>query len=851
MNETNLEIEATPVALLDQEPAQDAPIATVTIESEAPIAIEAVVVTEEEVATEAEFIAEENLTAEEVAELEATYDTTIFTSAPTVSDPTFADLGVAPGLVRQLNEAGIVNPTPIQAAAIPIAVTGRDLIGIAQTGTGKTLAFALPMVTRFKEDDRGVVLAPTRELAEQIAVGLQKIGLHPALLIGGAPMGRQISQLRGRCNLIVATPGRLMDHVMQGTVGLGGVSTVVLDEADRMLDMGFAPIIKRLLDLTPETRQTLLFSATMPKEIEELALSHMRNPARVEIAPQGTASELVEQEIAYVGHDDKRGVLEQLLLDEKGPALVFTRTRHGARKLAVIVREMGHHAGELHSDRTLAQRQSAMEGFRTGYHRVLVATDIAARGIDVKSIALIVNWDVPEHAEDYVHRIGRTGRAGQTGRAVTLVLREQAREVRDIEKLLDAQIPISDLSTVPAPVFHAPRQNGSRASGATANRRQRRQDRNPRPAAPERTSHSFSQAVDRMQPREENARPNLDAHSGVTEPSRPVRAESYQDRPQQPVARVDYDRGDRAPNEYGNRPEGNRPEGNRSYGDRTSGDRPYGNRPGGDRPSGDRPYGNRPSGDRPYGNRPSGDRPYNDRPSGDRPYGNRPYGDRPSGDRPYGNRPYGDRPSGDRPYGNRPGGDRPYGDRSSGDRTSGDRPYGNRPSGDRPYGDRPSGDRPYGNRPNGDRPYGNRPSGDHPYGNRPGGDRPYGDRPNGDRPYGNRPAGDSRPPSSYKGNKHWDNQPDGGQGRPNGFRPDRPMNNGRNEPGAYPSPNRAPKPFGNPNPGKPGYPKARPESDAPRSEFPRPTGKPADTNSGATPPKRSHRGWSGKPKTGR
>ena len=398
----------------------------------------------------------------------------------TVSESNFADLGISTNLIKSLNAAGITVPTPIQSAAIPIASTGRDLIGIAQTGTGKTLAFALPMITRFRDDDRGVVLAPTRELAEQIAVGMQKIGFHPALLIGGAPMGRQVSQLRGRCNMIVATPGRLMDHIQQKNVSLRGVTTVVLDEADRMLDMGFAPIIKKFLDMTPSNRQTLLFSATMPKEIEDLALNYMKNPARVEIAPQGTASELVEHEVAYVGFDDKRSVLERLLSDENGTILVFTRTRHGARKLAVIVRQMGHQAGELHADRSLPQRQAAMEGFRNGRLRVLVATDIAARGIDVKSIALIVNWDVPEHAGDYVHRIGRTGRAGQKGKAVTLVLQAQHREVRDIEKLLGTEIPISSLSTIAAPSAngsHHRTRPGSTSSSAPT-RRSHRPERN-------------------------------------------------------------------------------------------------------------------------------------------------------------------------------------------------------------------------------------------------------------------------------------------------------------------------------------------------------------------------------------
>lgn len=361
----------------------------------------------------------------------------------------FHALGVAPGIVTLLAAQNISDPTPVQLAAIPIASDGRDLIAVAQTGTGKTLAFGLPMAEMLTEGKTGLVLAPTRELAQQIAETLHKLRLSCVLVVGGAGMHKQVQQLRMRPQVIVATPGRLMDHMAQRTVSLSRVSIVVLDEADRMLDMGFAPAIKRILDATPRDRQTMLFSATMPDAIAELADQYLRMPKRVEIARPGTMTALVDQELVVVSQEEKGEVLHRLIRECPGTVLVFARTRHGARKLAKAVRAEGASAAELHADRTLAQRREALSGFKTGDYRVLVATDIAARGIDVKEISLVVNYDVPEKPEDYVHRIGRTGRAGSRGRAVTIAVPAQAKDVRDIERLLGIKIPISRLGQRP------------------------------------------------------------------------------------------------------------------------------------------------------------------------------------------------------------------------------------------------------------------------------------------------------------------------------------------------------------------------------------------------------------------
>ncbi len=364
-----------------------------------------------------------------------------------ISNSGFRALHVAPRLCDFLQRRNITTPTPIQAESIPAILQGRDLVGIAQTGTGKTLAFGLPMAELLGPDQVGLVLAPTRELAQQICETYHMLGVSTVLVVGGASIDRQVYQLRGRYSVIVATPGRLIDHLNRRSVRLDRVSIVVLDEADRMLDMGFAPAIKQILNQSPKERQTLLFSATMPAAITELANEYLDNPMRVETAPAGTASELVEQELFFMKHEEKQNLLWDLLQENAGSVLIFARTRHGARKLAKAARTQGHSAAEIHADRTLAQRREALHGFKTGEYRVLVATDIAARGIDVKEISLVVNYDVPENPDDYIHRIGRTGRAGALGKAITISLPQQARDIWDIEKLLGVSLPISDRST--------------------------------------------------------------------------------------------------------------------------------------------------------------------------------------------------------------------------------------------------------------------------------------------------------------------------------------------------------------------------------------------------------------------
>lgn len=374
--------------------------------------------------------------------------------SPTNEPQGFYGLGIAPKLLEALDKNKLTTPTPIQLQAIPIALQGEDIIGIAQTGTGKTLAFGIPMIQRLASvKGRGLVILPTRELALQVEEALQKfgreIGLRTAVLIGGASMYHQKQALTRKPHIIVATPGRLIDHLEQRTVDLSNVNVLVLDEADRMLDMGFEPQIRRVLLAVPKERQTMLFSATMPTAIVEIANRYMKKPTRVEIARAGTLADHVTQEVFFVSREEKVPLLEQLLTKYAGTVLVFSRTKHGATKLCRMVTAMGHKAAEIHSDRSLAQRRRALDGFKSGEYRVLIATDIAARGIDVKDIELVVNFDLPDVADDYVHRIGRTGRAGQAGHAISFAMYDQKMDVKSIERLIRSQIPVSIPKNLP------------------------------------------------------------------------------------------------------------------------------------------------------------------------------------------------------------------------------------------------------------------------------------------------------------------------------------------------------------------------------------------------------------------
>jgi ATP-dependent RNA helicase RhlE len=352
----------------------------------------------------------------------------------------FQDLGLSDKALGALDRAGFEAPTPIQAQAIPPALQGKDVIGSAATGTGKTLAFALPILERLegRRGTRALILAPTRELALQIGAELERFGhgrhVRSAVVIGGVGMNPQVQAFQRGVEVIVATPGRLNDHLDQGTARLDHIELLVLDEADRMLDMGFLPQLRRILQHLPKQRQSLLFSATMAGEVQDFAREHLQHPVRVEVARSGTTAERAEQQVFLVGEEEKVALLLALLEEDELSTLVFTRTKRRADRVAKALARGGHQVAVIHADRSQAQRRQALEGFRGGKHRVLVATDIAARGIDVAEIGHVINFDLPHMPEDYVHRIGRTARAEASGRASSFASPEEHGLLAGIEK---------------------------------------------------------------------------------------------------------------------------------------------------------------------------------------------------------------------------------------------------------------------------------------------------------------------------------------------------------------------------------------------------------------------------------
>jgi len=391
----------------------------------------------------------------------------------------FNEFGLAAPILRALAEEKYVTPTPIQDQTIPVAAQGRDVIGIAQTGTGKTAAFALPILNHLfnkrqrpaQKSCRVLVLSPTRELSSQIADSFRAYGRHIRpleieLAIGGVPINRQVRGLARGAEVLVATPGRLLDLVHQRALRLDQIEVLVLDEADRMLDMGFIHDIKKIVAMLPKARQTLFFSATMPQEITRLADAMLRDPARLAVTPQATTVDLIEQRVILTDKASKPSLLVELLKTEKTDrVLVFTRTKHGADKVVRGLQKAGHAAEAIHGNKSQSQRERVLAAFRVGKLRTLIATDIAARGIDVDGVSHVVNYDLPNIPESYVHRIGRTARAGATGVAISFCDHEERAYLRDIERLIRMAIPATDRRTGKPPAHPAPQQAEARHGG--------------------------------------------------------------------------------------------------------------------------------------------------------------------------------------------------------------------------------------------------------------------------------------------------------------------------------------------------------------------------------------------------
>ena len=367
----------------------------------------------------------------------------------------FSSLGLAEPLLRALAAENYLVPTPIQAQAIPLILSGRDVLGLAQTGTGKTAAFGLPLLQHLSKERKGnipnapraLILAPTRELAVQIDEALRTYGRHfklrHAVILGGVSQHRQIQTVRQGVDVLVATPGRLLDLINQKHVRLNAVSMLVIDEADRMFDMGFIRDVRKIVSYLPRQRQSLLFSATMPNEVAHLVAEVLREPVRIDVSPQTMTADKIEQLVYYVPAQDKRPLLNTLLADKTMKrVIVFTRTKHGANKVAENLEKAGHRAEAIHGNKSQNARQRALEEFRQGRSRILVATDIAARGIDIDDVTHVVNFEIPDVAESYVHRIGRTARAGGAGIAIAFCDPSERANLRAIEKLVQQNLTV-------------------------------------------------------------------------------------------------------------------------------------------------------------------------------------------------------------------------------------------------------------------------------------------------------------------------------------------------------------------------------------------------------------------------
>ncbi len=518
-----------------------------------------------------------------------------------MTDVSFADLGLSEPLLRALNAASYTHPTPIQARTIPALLQGRDVLGIAQTGTGKTAAFALPVLQQLAQQGgraqpkspRALVLAPTRELAVQIARSFDTygrgLGLRLGMVIGGLGFGRQIETLNRGVDILVATPGRLLDLMERGNVRLGNVTFLVLDEADRMFDMGFIKDVRRIVGSVAKERQTLLFSATMPNDVARLASDILRNPERVEIAPQGRTVERIDQGVYFVNAASKRALLSHLLAAaDLERVIVFTRPKRGANRVAEALDRSGVPSEAIHGNKSQNARQRALDSFSRGRARVLVATDLAARGIDVQGVTHVINYELPADAESYVHRIGRTARAGASGIAISFVDGSERGQLKSIERLTNQRITVlvtpanEDLpqQAAPAPLS---RDREERLDDRGERRGPPRRHRGQRP--PRQEAHGEERHGERSHRphdhRPHDHRPN-GHHGNGHRHERPHGHQphrSHQERPRSFEGQRDFgDFRDRAP-EQGRQEE--RPRGQRWEGQRPEGQRPEGQRPDG------------------------------------------------------------------------------------------------------------------------------------------------------------------------------------------------------------------------------------------------------------------------------
>jgi superfamily II DNA/RNA helicase len=476
------------------------------------------------------------------------------TASEASSAPTFDQFGLSAEILRAVTESGYTTPTPIQAQAIPVLLAGRDVMGAAQTGTGKTASFSLPIIQRLlpsantsaspaRHPVRALILTPTRELADQVAANVQGYSKHTALrstvVFGGVDMNPQSDALRRGVEILIATPGRLLDHVQQKTLNLGQVQMLVLDEADRMLDMGFLPDLQRILNLLPKERQTLLFSATFSPEIKKLAATYLRNPQTIEVARSNSTATNVRQIVYEVHESDKSGAVAQLIRErELKQVIVFCNSKIGASRLARVLERDGIVATAIHGDRTQNERMQALDAFKRGDIEALVATDVAARGLDIAELPAVINFDLPFNAEDYVHRIGRTGRAGASGDALSLCSANERKQLADIEKLIKRPLDVEQLE-----VTTRARRDGARRDerGGRMERFERGEHRHGREMRDEgagrRRATSFERSRARPQPIDEFfLKPYEPSPSALKRDEEALEREERKSAPKQPLA---------------------------------------------------------------------------------------------------------------------------------------------------------------------------------------------------------------------------------------------------------------------------------------------------------------------------
>ncbi|MDR3448294.1 MAG: DEAD/DEAH box helicase [Alphaproteobacteria bacterium] len=509
----------------------------------------------------------------------------------------FNNYGLPEKLAHALMRMKFTVPTPVQAQTIPVALKGHDVLGSAQTGTGKTGAFGIPVIAGLMNNPEAaaLIMTPTRELASQVMAAMEPmiptVDIRTALLIGGDPMPRQLHQLRFNPRLIVGTPGRINDHLERGSLKLGNVKFLVLDETDRMLDMGFGIQIERILKHVSSDRQTLLFSATLPHNITKLSGKYMKDPVRVAVGSTSAAHVNIKQEVIPVTDADKYGKLLEQLDTRKGSIIIFVKTKYGTEKLAVKLSKEDHKAEAIHGDLQQRRRERVIQNFRDKKFRILVATDVAARGLDIPHIAHVINYDMPQAPEDYIHRIGRTARAGAEGEAISFLTGADNQKWRAIQRLMAGEDP------------NAPQPRGPRSGGGGG-----------------------------------GARRGFGSGGG-----------------RKPFWKKDGDRpqGDRPRSD---RPHSDRPREDRPHSDKPRGERPYSDKPHSDRPRSDRPRSDRPHSDRPHSDKPRTERAYTPKPWGDKPRSDKPRSDKPRGDGAKSS----DRPLGDRPRTGKPGGGKPY-----------------------------------------------------------------------------------------------------------------------------------------------------------------------------------------------